>query len=74
MEQLLAPTGSGQRRTAADQGKEAGLGGAIPIQDQSYDTSAEGTISGAGDGAIPLQYRRQIGQYFERITEEVKEK
>jgi hypothetical protein len=74
MEQLLAPTGSGQRRTAADQGKEAGLGGSNPNQDQNYNTTVEGTIGGAGRGAIPLQYRRQIGQYFERITEEVKEK
>jgi hypothetical protein len=73
MDQPIEHGGSG-RGNPDDQGKGGSIGGSNPDSDHSYESSAEGTLSGASEGAIPLRYRRQIGHYFERIAEETKEK
>jgi hypothetical protein len=57
-----------------EQGKGGTIGGSNPDLNSSYETSAEGTLSGAGDGAIPFRYRRPVGKYFERLAEEIQEK
>jgi len=35
-----------------------------------YETTAEGTVSGTGEGVVPLRYRQAVGQYFQRIIDE----
>jgi hypothetical protein len=57
-----------------DEGKGGSLGGANPDLNPSYEASAEGTVGGASEGAIPLRYRRQVGKYFQRVSEETQEK
>ena len=51
-----------------------GMGGSSADSDydmeSGYETSAEGTVSGASEGAVPLRYRQAVGRYFQRIIEE----
>ena len=51
-----------------------GMGGMAADSDydmgNGYETSAEGTVGGAGEGAVPLRYRQAVGRYFQRIIEE----
>jgi hypothetical protein len=37
------------------------------------DPSLKGDAAGAGQGAIPWRYRRKVGQYFQRLAEELAE-
>ena len=34
---------------------------------------APGAAGGANDAAVPVRYRRQVGQYFQRVAEETGE-
>ncbi len=34
---------------------------------------APGAAGGATEGSVPVRYRRQVGQYFQRIAEETGE-
>lgn len=45
-----------------------------PDEDQPGDVGQPGEAAGASQGAVPAQYRRQVGQYFERVSEETGEK
>lgn len=40
---------------------------------EGYETTAEGTVGGATEGAVPLRYRQAVGRYFQRILEETEE-
>ena len=48
--------------------------GRSPDEASLNEQAAPGTAAGVGEGAVPIRYRRQVGQYFQRITEEVGEK
>ena len=37
------------------------------------ETVAAGAAAGASEGAVPERYRRQVGQYFQRVAEETQE-
>jgi hypothetical protein len=64
------PTGSGP---ADDPRGNFASGGANPDEGTMVDVPAAGS-AGGGEGAIPVRYRRQVGQYLQRIAEEVEEK
>ena len=34
------------------------------------DAASTGAAAGSGQGAVPIRYRRQVGQYFQRLAEE----
>lgn len=48
--------------------------GENPDQSKPGELFAPGAAGGAAEGNVPIRYRRQVGQYFERITEETEEK
>lgn len=48
--------------------------GENPDQASPDELFAPGTAGGAGGADAPLRYRRQVGQYFERVSEETEEK
>ena len=52
-------------------GGKGGAGGKADADaDTGYEISVEGTVSGTGEGAIPLRYRQAVGRYFQRIIED----
>jgi hypothetical protein len=61
------------------QGRANNVGGAAGYRaapggensdERAGDNGAAGQAGGAGEGAAPARYRRQVGQYFQRIAEE----
>ena len=48
--------------------------GENPDEAKPGELFAPGMAAGVSDGAVPMRYRRQVGQYFERISEETEEK
>lgn len=36
---------------------------------EGYEITAEGTVSGTGEGTVPLRYRQAVGRYLQRILE-----
>jgi hypothetical protein len=48
--------------------------GANPDEAHPGEMFAPGTAAGAGEGAVPIRYRRQVGDYFERVAEETGER
>jgi hypothetical protein len=70
----------GERGDARDVsgGKGSGIGGGKghgenPDDATSKEAVAPGTAGGAAEGIVPLRYRRQVGQYFQRVAEETGE-
>ncbi len=47
--------------------------GENPDEAEAGDMFAPGAAGGASEGAVPVRYRRQVGQYFQRIAEETEE-
>lgn len=47
---------------------------ANPDQPTGYGVPGRQTAGGIGEGAIPARYRRRVGQYFQRIAEELNER
>ena len=45
----------------------------IPTRRSRDELFAPGAAGGAGEGAVPVRYRRQVGQYFQRVAEETEE-
>ncbi len=73
--------GAGSRFGEMREGREGrGRGGKgrphgeNPDEAEPGELYAPGAASGTSDGAVPMRYRRQVGQYFERISEETEEK
>ena len=66
----------GRQRTEDDPGGNfAGTaGGQNPDRDSFIDEGLSGGASGIGEGAIPVRYRRPVGDYFQRVAEEVGER
>jgi len=64
--------GSGQGDEPARGG--GGPGGRNPDQDTLADTPAADSAGGAGQVVVPPQYRRRVGEYFQRVAEEVGER
>jgi len=61
--------------TGDDPGRgDGGPGGRNPDQDTLADTPAADNAGGAGQVVVPLQYRRRVGEYFQRVAEEVGER
>ncbi len=46
-------------------------GGSNPDQPTMFDASAEGAAGGIGQGAIPVRHLRRVGEYFQRVADEV---
>jgi len=72
----LGPQGSG--RGTAEFGPGPGspgslAGGDNPDQPTFVEADATGAASGAGQGTIPLRYRQRVGQYLQRLAEELNE-
>ncbi len=44
---------------------------ANPDEPSMVDMPASGRAGGMAEGAIPVQYRRRVGQYFQRLAEEL---
>ena len=67
------PRGNASRgRTGSGAGVGAGVsGGANPDLAPSSDSDTEAKASSAGDAIVPLRYRRHVGQYFQRLAEEL---
>ena len=76
------------RRTAAGVGKSrakrpaaakatpaerAARRSANPDEARPGELFAPGAAAGASEGAVPVRYRRQVGQYFQRVAEETGE-
>ncbi|HUE72541.1 MAG TPA: hypothetical protein VMP01_16775 [Pirellulaceae bacterium] len=55
---------SGGRGDGSGGPRRSGDGGGIDLSDQSAG-------SGAGEAAVPLQYRRKVGRYFQRLADEI---
>ena len=47
--------------------------GANPDELKPGELFAPGAATGASEGAVPVRYRRQVGDYFERVAEETGE-
>jgi hypothetical protein len=62
--------GGDARRGAGQRGRPQGEN---PDQAKPGELFAPGTAAGASEGAVPVRYRRQVGQYFQRIAEETEE-
>ncbi len=54
-------------------GRQGKPQGENPDEARAEDVFAPGAAGGAADAAVPVRYRRQVGQYFERIAEETGE-
>lgn len=72
----LGPRGNG--RGTAQLGPGPGspgslAGGNNPDQPTLVEADATGAASGAGQGTIPLRYRQRVGQYLQRLAEELNE-
>jgi hypothetical protein len=63
----------GGRQRASD-GHGGQPHGENPDEARPGELFAPGTAGGTGDGAVPIRYRRQVGQYFERVREQTEEK
>lgn len=66
------PLGEGGGRDGPQGGGQPGELGpqANPDEAALFHGPAEGGAGGTGEGAVPVQYRRRVGQYFQRIAEE----
>lgn len=62
--------GGGADRLAGPQGRPHGENPDEARPDEMY---SPGAATGAGEGAAPVRYRRQVGQYFQRVAEETEE-
>ena len=62
--------GGDARRGAGNRGQPQGEN---PDRARPGELFAPGTAAGASEGAVPARYRRQVGQYFQRIAEETEE-
>ena len=62
--------GGGADRLAGPQGRPHGEN---PDEARPDEMSSPGAATGAGEGAAPVRYRRQVGQYFQRVAEETEE-
>ncbi len=62
--------GGGADRLAGPQGQPHGENTDEAKPDEMF---SPGAASGAGEGAAPVRYRRQVGQYFQRVAEETEE-
>jgi len=51
-------------------GPTTAQGGTNPDETRRDDAAAGPEEAGAGEAAVPVQYRRRVGQYFQRIAEE----
>ena len=72
----MAGAGEGDFGERAGTGDEparggGGPGGVNPDQDTLADTPAADGAGGAGQAVVPPQYRRRVGEYFQRVAEEV---
>ena len=70
----LGPAGMGQGNSqqAAGPGSGGSLAGGHNAQDPALiSTDATREASGVGQGEIPLRYRQRVGQYFQRLAEEL---
>ncbi len=47
------------------------FGGENPDSDSLIDTIQTGSAGGIGEGAIPIRYRRPVGEYFQRVADEI---
>ena len=64
------PQGSGPSDRSPD---SFSTGGAKPDESPLIDTPAMQSAAGIGEGAVPIRFRRRVGQYFQRIAEEAGE-
>lgn len=48
-------------------------GGTNPDESPLIDSPAMQGAAGIGEGAVPIRFRRRVGQYFQRIAEEAGE-
>ena len=66
----LEKSGQGRANNLARlRGYAAAPAGANP-DEAAGDAVVPGQAGGASEGAVPARYRRQVGQYFQRIAEE----
>ena len=64
--------GQGNSQQAAGPGSGGSLAGGHNAQDPALiSTDATREASGVGQGEIPLRYRQRVGQYFQRLAEEL---
>ncbi len=61
---------AGGRSGAEGSGSSEDRGGANPDEKTRADAEAGPSDTGTGEAAAPVQYRRRVGQYFQRIAEE----
>ena len=54
-------------------GREGKPHGENPDEAQAGDIFVHGAASGAAEAPVPVRYRRQVGQYFQRVAEETGE-
>jgi hypothetical protein len=70
----LGPQGSGRGTTEMSAGPGSSrslVGGQNPDEPAMIQSEATGSASGVGQGAIPLRYRQKVGQYLQRLAEEL---
>ncbi len=61
---------AGSEGSRADSSGDHRRGGANPDAPTLIELPAEAAAAGISEGAVPVRYRRQVGQYFQRIAEE----
>ncbi len=54
-------------------GRQGQPHGENPDEARPGELFAPGAATGASEGAVPVRYRRQVGQYFQRIAEETED-
>jgi hypothetical protein len=74
----MSGMGMGQwgRRTNGPAGRGPASGGSAAAGDnpdarRSADASASGAATAGADALVPVRYRRNVGQYFQRLSEEL---
>jgi len=66
--------GQGRSGRSTRRGASRDERGRSPDEDTLDERLVPGAATGIGEGAVPVRYRRQVGQYFQRINEELEGK
>jgi hypothetical protein len=68
---VAGPHGPAGRGGAHPAGMKSGAQSGNPDRSEPSDEAAQSGATGGSDASVPVQYSRRVGQYFQRILEEL---